>query len=68
MSDTGEPSSTFPSLPVDAINERSAYTDTSRHCANKLHRLRQVTGLTNGKGKQFKKAPAVTAETATDVR
>lgn len=40
----------------------------SHHCANKVHRLRQVTGLTNGKGKVFKKAAPVTAETATDVR
>ncbi|GMK54653.1 hypothetical protein CspeluHIS016_0112390 [Cutaneotrichosporon spelunceum] len=44
------------------------YERYRHHCANKLHRLRQVTGLTNGKGKQFKKARAVTAETATDVR
>ena len=39
-----------------------------RHCANVLHRLRQVTGLTNGKGKQYKKAPEVTKETATGVK
>ncbi|KAL7422851.1 signal recognition particle subunit srp68 [Cryptotrichosporon argae] len=39
-----------------------------KHCANKLHRLRQVTGLTSGKGKTYKKPAAVTAETVTDVR
>jgi signal recognition particle subunit SRP68 len=39
-----------------------------RHCANKLHRLRQVTGTTNGKGKNFKKAPGLTGETVKDVK
>jgi hypothetical protein len=39
-----------------------------RHCANKLHRLRQVTGTTNGKGKTFKKAPGLTGETVKDVK
>ena len=39
-----------------------------RHCANKLHRLRQVTGTTNGKGKTFKKAPSLTGETVKDVK
>ncbi|EKD02253.1 hypothetical protein A1Q2_03400 [Trichosporon asahii var. asahii CBS 8904] len=38
------------------------------HCANKLHRLRQSTGLTNGKGKQFKAAPALTPETVKDAK
>jgi len=39
-----------------------------RHCANKLHRLRQVTGFTNGKGKTFKKATGLTGENVKDVK
>ncbi|TXT06055.1 hypothetical protein VHUM_03528 [Vanrija humicola] len=38
------------------------------HCSNKLHRLRQVTGLTSGKGKVYKKPPPLTPESVTDVR
>lgn len=45
-----------------------ARADSSHHCANKLHRLRQSTGLTNGKGKQFKAAPALTPETVKDAK
>jgi signal recognition particle subunit SRP68 len=40
----------------------------SRHCANKLHRLRQVSGLTCGKGKVFKKPPPLTASIIKDVK
>lgn len=58
MSDTGQSGSAT-----------SASTLTSRrHCANKLHRLRQVTGLTNGKGKTFKKAAGLTGESVKDVK
>jgi signal recognition particle subunit SRP68 len=38
------------------------------HCANKLHRLRQVTGLTSGKGKVYKKPASLTGETVKDVK
>lgn len=38
------------------------------HCSSKLHRLRQVTGLTSGKGKVYKQPAPVTLETANDVR
>ncbi|GFZ44667.1 hypothetical protein JCM24511_02391 [Saitozyma sp. JCM 24511] len=38
------------------------------HCSNKLHRLRQVTGLTSGKGKVYKKPAAITDATVKDVR
>ncbi|ORY27371.1 hypothetical protein BCR39DRAFT_469451 [Naematelia encephala] len=38
------------------------------HCANKLHRLRQVSGLTSGKGKAYKKPPPLTKEAVKDVR
>ena len=57
-SDTGR-SSCY--SPVQKLMDR-------RHCANKLHRLRQVTGTTNGKGKTFKKAPSLTGETVKDVK
>lgn len=39
-----------------------------RHCANKIHRLRQVTGLTSGKGKVYKKPAGITGETVKDVK
>lgn len=39
-----------------------------RHCANKIHRLRQVTGTTSGKGKVYKKPAEVTAEGVVDAR
>jgi hypothetical protein len=39
-----------------------------RHCSNKLHRLRQVTGLTSGKGKVYKKPAPVTLESVKDVK
>lgn len=39
-----------------------------RHCANKVHRLRQVTGQTSGKGKVYKKPAEVTAESVVDAR
>ena len=39
-----------------------------RHCSNKIHRLRQVSGLTCGKGKTYKKPAALTKETIKDVQ
>jgi signal recognition particle subunit SRP68 len=42
--------------------------DRRNHCSNKLHRLRQVTGLTSGKGKVYKKPAAITDVTVKDVR
>ncbi|ORX34986.1 hypothetical protein BD324DRAFT_633498 [Kockovaella imperatae] len=39
-----------------------------RHCSNKIHRLRQVSGLTCGKGKVYKKPVAITKDTVKDVR
>jgi hypothetical protein len=58
MSDTGRSNR---NVPMQTLTDR-------RHCANKLHRLRQVTGTTNGKGKNFKKAPGLTGETVKDVK
>lgn len=58
MSDTGQ---------LLCIGPRLWLTNR-RHCANKIHRLRQVTGFTNGKGKTFKKAPALTGENVKDVK
>ncbi|OCF43801.1 signal recognition particle subunit SRP68 [Kwoniella heveanensis CBS 569] len=39
-----------------------------RHCANKVHRLRQVTNNTCGKGKTYKTPPKLDASTVKDVR
>ncbi|WVF66331.1 hypothetical protein IAT40_001071 [Kwoniella sp. CBS 6097] len=39
-----------------------------RHCANKIHRLRQVTGNTCGKGKTYKAPPKLDATIVKDVR
>ncbi|WVQ93952.1 hypothetical protein IAU59_001030 [Kwoniella sp. CBS 9459] len=39
-----------------------------RHCANKIHRLRQVTNSTCGKGKTYKAPPKLDAATVKDVR
>ncbi|WVR03290.1 hypothetical protein IAU60_000281 [Kwoniella sp. DSM 27419] len=39
-----------------------------RHCANKIHRLRQVTGSTCGKGKTYKTPAKVDASGVKDVR
>lgn len=58
MSDTGKPKS---------VKAKQTLI-SRRHCANKLHRLRQVTGLTNGKGKTFKKASGLTGESVKDVK
>ncbi|WVQ85217.1 hypothetical protein IAT38_007382 [Cryptococcus sp. DSM 104549] len=39
-----------------------------RHCANKVHRFRQVTGTTCGKGKTYKSPAKVDVATIKDVR
>ncbi|KAK4688255.1 signal recognition particle subunit SRP68, partial [Tremellales sp. Uapishka_1] len=39
-----------------------------RHCSNKIHRLRQVTNLTSGKGKVYKSPPALDESSVKDVR
>ena len=39
-----------------------------RHCANKIHRFRQTTGSTFGKGKTVKKPVEPTKETIKDTR
>ncbi|WRT63535.1 uncharacterized protein IL334_000440 [Kwoniella shivajii] len=39
-----------------------------RHCANKIHRLRQVTGQTCGKGKTYKSPPKLDTDSVKDVR
>ncbi|EIW73163.1 hypothetical protein M231_06076 [Tremella mesenterica] len=39
-----------------------------RHCANKIHRLRQVTHTTCGKGKVYKKPSPLTKDSIQDVR
>ncbi|KAH7104344.1 hypothetical protein BKA62DRAFT_694378 [Auriculariales sp. MPI-PUGE-AT-0066] len=54
-------------------NERSAfglrtndYERYRKHCANKVHRLRCSLKMTHGKGREFKKLPAITAQTVKD--
>jgi hypothetical protein len=37
-----------------------------KHCANKVHRLRRSLKMTHGKGKEFKKLPAVPTENLKD--
>ncbi|WWC85681.1 uncharacterized protein L201_000547 [Kwoniella dendrophila CBS 6074] len=39
-----------------------------KHCANKIHRLRQITGQTCGKGKQYKSPPKLDINSIKDVR
>ncbi|WWD22836.1 hypothetical protein CI109_107330 [Kwoniella shandongensis] len=39
-----------------------------RHCANKIHRLRQVTGSTCGKGKVYKAPATVDANSVKDIK
>lgn len=39
-----------------------------RHCSNKLHRLRQVTGTTSGKGKVYKKPAPIAEGNVKDVK
>ncbi|WWC97187.1 hypothetical protein V866_004066 [Kwoniella sp. B9012] len=39
-----------------------------RHCTNKIHRLRQTTGQTCGKGKQYKAPPKLDIEAIKDIR
>lgn len=39
-----------------------------KHCASKVHRLRQVTQTTSGKGKVYKKPPPITEASVKDSR
>ena len=43
-------------------------TSPRHHCANKIHRLRQVTGNTSGKGKMYKNPIPTTPESIKDIR
>ncbi|KAG9025709.1 hypothetical protein FRB95_009849 [Tulasnella sp. JGI-2019a] len=42
------------------------YARYRKHCANKVHRLRQVLKITHGKGKEFKIPPPVALENLKD--
>ncbi|KAH6917676.1 hypothetical protein BKA70DRAFT_1382472 [Coprinopsis sp. MPI-PUGE-AT-0042] len=69
---SAKPIITFQALKV--VNEhRNAYglryNDFARyrkHCANRTHRIRSSLKMTHGKGKDFKKLPAVTNENIKD--
>nr|GAT46032.1 predicted protein [Mycena chlorophos] len=42
------------------------YVRYRKHCANRTHRLRSTLKMTHGKGREFKKLPAITPEIAQD--
>ncbi|WVO13525.1 hypothetical protein L204_101146 [Cryptococcus depauperatus] len=46
----------------------SDYERYRRHCSNKIHRLRQATSATCGKGKKYQSPPKLVAEAVKDVR
>ena len=44
------------------------YDKYRRHCSNKIHRLRVVTGSTCGKHKVYKKPGPINKETVKDIK
>src|ERR1700730_11518995 len=38
------------------------HTDNRKHCANRTHRIRSTLKATHGRGRDFKKLPAVTSD------
>ncbi|KAG6891905.1 hypothetical protein C0992_002945, partial [Termitomyces sp. T32_za158] len=40
---------------------------SSKHCANRTHRLRSTLKMTHGKGRDFKKLPPITPENTKDL-
>lgn len=52
----------YPSIFLDEDSLRWS----SKHCANRTHRLRSSLKITHGKGKEFKKLPPITPEVVND--